>query len=138
MHQVVTRENSQFLSKYYKHKFVGNTRIRSFDTPNFGKFRTFFAKMWTQEEKMCIIIISLEKIMMMGNMRELTNIDFFSPPIKPTKSIMCPRFGNKCSKFIKIWCAEAPYLCDSNKSIFVIFGQKLTIFTCHYLVHQML
>ena len=40
----------------------------------------------------------------------------------------CPRFGKKCSKFIKIWCAEAPALCGSNKPIFVIFEQKLTIF----------
>ena len=40
----------------------------------------------------------------------------------------CPRFGKKCSKFIKIWCAEAPALCGSNKPTFVIFEQKLTIF----------
>ena len=39
-------ENGQFLFKYYKCRFVGTTQSRSFGTPNFDKFRTFFAKTW--------------------------------------------------------------------------------------------
>ena len=49
MYQVVTRENGQFLSKYYKYRFVGITQIWSFGTPNFDKFRTFVAKTWTHD-----------------------------------------------------------------------------------------
>ena len=43
-------------------------------------------------------------------------------------NVLRSRFGKKCSKTIKIWRAEAPHLCGSDKLIFTIFEQKHTTF----------